>query len=533
MGMPAALILPPIAFLLLFGAAPLLTLVLSWLAPGGAASGETGRQLLASGDVYPLLANTLGLAFCTAALATAIGILPGVALGRANLRLKPAWCILFALPLLLPAVFTAAGWQPWAALWRAAAGQGPVAGFVGAWLVLTLITFPLPLYFTALALRRTDGVLEDLARLQSRPRQAMRYLIFGLARPGIALAWLLVFLLALSETKVAALFGLETYQGRLTELAREGGGRLGGAAALPLVVAAFVIAVAEAQLFGERGVAFLARTTRLEIRPLPLRWEGVPAYLVLAILAFASLGLPLMGWAVALRQEGETTAAAAVAATWRAGGPAFARSLVFAVAGGSLAALVGVPLAYAAERKTLPGRRVLDLLLVALFVVPGTVLASGLLRLVPAELFRATATALVAAFGVHFAVVAYRMERVALRQLGTPLEEAGMLSGAPWSARASRLLLPLNAESLAAVWAIAVILAFRDGDLGASLSPAAPTLAALGEIASVSPVALAGLSLVAAALAAGVLVVGALLMLLLDRAGRTSSAPAPVIARAR
>jgi iron(III) transport system permease protein len=531
--MPAALILLPIALLLVFGGAPLLTLALPWLAPVEGGSDEIGRQLLASGDVYPLLANSLGLALCTAALATAVGILPGVALGRASLRFKPAWCILFALPLLLPAVFTAAGWQPWAALWRAAAGPGPVAGFVGAWLVLTLVTFPLPLYFTALALRRTDGALEDLARLQSRPRQAMRYLIFGLARPGIALAWLLVFVLALSETKVPALFGLETYQGRLAELALEGEGHLAGAAALPLVVAAIVVAVAEAQLFGERGVAFLARTTRLEIRPLPLRWGGVPAHLLLAILALASLGLPLMGWAVALRQEGEMTAAAAVAATWNAGGPAFARSLVFALAGGSLAALVGLPLAYAAERKRVPGRRAVDLLLVVLFVVPGTVLASGLLRLVPAELFRLSAAALVIAFGVHFAVVPYRMERVALRQLGTRLEEAGMLSGAPWSARTSRLLLPLNAESLAAVWAIAVILAFRDGDLGAALSPAARTLAALGEIASASPVALAALSLVAAALSAGVMVVAALLILLLDRAGRSSAAPAPVVARAR
>jgi ABC-type Fe3+ transport system permease subunit len=173
------------------------------------------------------------------------------------------------------------------------------------------------------------------------------------------------------------------------------------------------------------------------------------------------------------------------------------------------------------------------LLLVVLFVVPGTVLTSGLLRLVPLELFRVSAAALVIAFGVHFAVVPYRMERVALRHLGTIFEEAGMLSGAPWSARASRLLLPLNAESLAAVWAIAVILAFRDGDLGAALSPGAPTLAALGEIASVSPVAMAGLSLVAAALAAGVLAVGALLVLLLDRAGRTTHAPARVVARAR
>jgi ABC-type Fe3+ transport system permease subunit len=227
------------------------------------------------------------------------------------------------------------------------------------------------------------------------------------------------------------------------------------------------------------------------------------------------------------------TAAAAVAATWNAGGPAFARSLVFALAGGSLAALVGLPLAYAAERKRVPGRRAVDLLLVVLFVVPGTVLASGLLRLVPAELFRLSAAALVIAFGVHFAVVPYRMERVALRQLGTRLEEAGMLSGAPGSARTSRLLLPLNAESLAAVWAIAVILAFRDGDLGAALSPAARTLAALGEIASASPVALAALSLVAAALSAGVMVVAALLILLLDRAGRSSAAPAPVVARAR
>ncbi len=529
MGIPRSLILAPLAFLVVFGVAPLALLLAGAFAPAGSFSFEAPLELFRAGDLAPRLANSLALATGTASLATALGILPGLAIGRTDLRLKPGWCIVFSLPLLLPPVFEAAGWRPWAAAWAAVAGSGPVPALVGACLALTLVTFPVPLFLTALSLRRTDAALEDVARLERGSRRALRSMVLTLARPGVALAWLLVFLIALSEASIAGIFGLPTYQALVATIQRGAVWRSAGATSLPLLLAALAGAVLEARLFGERGVAFLARTTRLDARTLRLGRSSWTVQFLLGALALACFGFPLVGWAVALRTAGDGEAAAALASAWHSGGAAYGRSLVFALAGGTLAAAIGVPLAYAAERGALPGRRVLDLLLVLLFVMPGTVLASGLLRVVPADLFRASAAALTVGFAVRAAVVPFRMERVALRRLGTRAEEAGLLAGASWRLRVARLVLPLNVEYLASVWAASVLLAFRDGDLATALSPAAPTLAALADAsAGRSPAALAALAIVTAGLAAGTLLAFAVSALLVSAALR----PLPGLAAA-
>ncbi|MFN2431243.1 MAG: hypothetical protein ABR599_00215, partial [Gemmatimonadota bacterium] len=301
------------------------------------------------------------------------------------------------------------------------------------------------------------------------------------------------------------------------------GWRAAGAASLPLLLAAALAAAAEARLFGERGVAFLGRALELRSLELPLgRWRRA-VFALLVTLACAALGAPLAGWVVGALSGGAESGSAAVSRAWSAGVPAFARSLVLALGGGSLAALIGLPLAYAAERGRLRWRQAVDLSLVVLFAIPGAVLALGLLRMIPLEEFRASGLAIVAGLGVHVAVVPYRMERVALRQLGARAEEAGTLAGASWSSRVRHLILPLNAEFAAGAWGAALLLAFRDGGLGTVLSPGLPTLAALGaESAARSSQAAAALGLVAASAAAFTLLLGAALARLLARARKAA-----------
>jgi ABC-type Fe3+ transport system permease subunit len=527
MGVPRVLIVFPLAFLVVFGLAPLALLLAGAFAPAGSFELGAPLELFRGGELGPRLVNSISLAALTACLATALGILPGLAIGRTDLRLKPGWCIVLALPLLLPPVFEAAGWRPWAAAWTALAGRGPVTALAGSTVALTLVTFPVPLFLTALSLRRTDAALEDVARIQRGARRAVRSMVLTLARPGIALGWLLVFLISLSEASIADVFGLPTYQAHVAALQDGAAWRSAGAASLPLLLVALIGAILESRLFGERGVAFLARTTRIETRMLPLGRSAWAVQLLLAALALASFGFPLLGWAIAVRTAGEPEAARILAAAWRDGGPAFARSLVFALAGGTLATAIGVPLAYAAERDRLPARNGIDLLLVLLFVMPGSVMASGLLRVVPAGLFRASAAALTVGLALRVAVVPFRMERVALRRLGSRGEEAGRLAGASWRMRLERLVLPLNAEYLVSLWAAAGLLAFRDGGLSRALSPAAPTLAVLAETdAARSPAELGALAIVTAGLAAATILALALLALLVAAALRSTRAPA-------
>lgn len=513
MRIPRGLTFPTVAILAVFGAAPLLLLTVVSFFPEGPFSLAAHRQLLPSGGAYPLLVNSLLLATGVAFLATAVGLGPGVVLARTDFAHKTAWSIVFALPLLLPPILVAAGWQPWVATWLELTGGSPTVRFVGACAVLVLVYFPVPLFLTALAARRTDASLEDVARLAGGGRRALRMSVLTLARPGVSLGWLLVFLFALSDVSVPQLFGFPTYQARLGELATFEAWRQAGAAAFPLILAALVIAAGEAALFGERGVAFLGRSIRIVPRTIRLGAKQRVVRIAFVGLTTLALGLPVAGWIATTFSAGTGEALNALAVGWREGGAAFARSLVFAFGGGTAAVLLGAPLAYAAERQGLARRSLTDLLLVLLFVVPGPVLGLGLLHLLPFDLFRDTAAALVLGYGVHLAAVPYRMERVALQQLGPGFEEAGLLAGASWSRRVHDLLFPINLEFLGAIWLGAVLLAFRDGGVGLTLAPAEPTLAALGARGGAGATqTLGALSLVAAALATALLAGAAVLV---------------------
>jgi ABC-type Fe3+ transport system permease subunit len=524
---PRALTLLPLLTLVVFGGVPLLLLAVASFFPDGSFSPSAYFPVLPGGGSYPYFMNSLLLAFFAALLSTTIGIVPGVVLGRTDLPRKQAWGILFTLPLLLPPMLMAAGWHPWVDGWLRLAGGSTVARMLGASAVLAFIYFPIPLFLTTLAVRRTDASLEDVATLYAGRRRALFTLVLRLARPGLSLAWLLVFLLTLAEETIPELFGLQTYPAHLRRLGILDEWRRAAPALLPLIVAALLIAAAEARLFGERGVAFLARGFKIGHRMFPL---GItPRHLVQIFFCFLGVltfGFPMLGWLLAIAGEGASAAVAALTAAWRGGAGAFARSLIFALAGGTLAVVLGVPLAYAAERSALPRRRVVDLFLVLLFVLPGPVLAYGLLHLFPLPFFRESAAALLLATGVHFAVVAYRMERVALRNLGERFEEAGVLAGASWSQRVQRLLLPLNGQFAGAVWLGVVLLAFRDGGIATALPPALPTLAELATRAGrTSPTSLAALALVAALLATFCLTGAATLARRLHSSGRIADRP--------
>jgi ABC-type Fe3+ transport system permease subunit len=351
-------------------------------------------------------------------------------------------------------------------------------------MVLGFLHVPVPLVLAALMLRRANRALEDAAFLYAGPRKALPFLLRACSREAVWLGALIVFVLVLSEGDVATLFGVPTHEVRVRERALRGWAALPLVELLPLLAVALALVAAESRIFGRRGVDYLGHASRIQPRTFPLGRAEVAAVLSMALLALLVTGLPLAGWVLTVRAAAGDAAGAAMDWAWSAGGPAFARSLVFAVAGGALAVLVGAPLAYAAERDALPHADRIDLLLVLLLVLPGSILGLALARALPVDAFRASALALVVASGVRYAAVGFRLTRVGLRQRGSHAEEAALLSRVPWRERMAGLVLPLNLPVLAGAWAVSAALVFRDGALPAALPPAAPPLPLLAAQAS-------------------------------------------------
>jgi iron(III) transport system permease protein len=489
MRVPTPLTAGPLLFVGLLGVVPLILLAAAGLAGGGDA-------LLPSSSALPWIANSLLVAGGAASIATLLGAPAGLLLGRTDLPGRVLWAAILAFPILLPPVLGAEGWRPWLGAW-AEADPPLVFRVASAAMVLGFLHVPVPLLLAALTLRRANRALEDAAFLYAGPRRALPFLLRACSREALGLGALLVFVLALSEADVASLFGVPTHEIRVRDRALRGWAPLPLIDLLPLLAAALALVAAESRIFGRRGVDFLGRATRVAPRTFPLGRAEVAAVLSVALLAFLVTGLPLAGWILTVRGATGDAAAAAMDWAWSAGGAAFARSLIFALAGGALGVLVGAPLAYAAERGALRHAGKVDLLLVLLLVLPASVLGLALARAVPVEAFRASAMALVAASGVRCAAIGFRLTRIGLRQRGPYAEEAALLSRIPWRDRATGLILPLNAAILAAAWAVSAALVFRDGALPAALPPAAPPLALLaGEAAAAPEPRLAALALV-------------------------------------
>ncbi len=184
------------------------------------------RAFGASTTVWETLATTrtlrlTGLSFLLTALVTASAIVIGVAgawiLTRTDIVWKAAWGVAFALPLVIPSYVIAM------TLISAGGPRGLFAdllgiplpyvrGLIGAWITLTLSTYPYVFLITSAALHRTDPALEEAARsLGSSPARVFRTIVVPQLRPAIGASALLVALYTLSDFGSVSLMRLDVF----------------------------------------------------------------------------------------------------------------------------------------------------------------------------------------------------------------------------------------------------------------------------------------------------------------------------------
>ena len=456
----------------------------------------------------------LGLTVSGAAVAVGTGL--AWLTTRTDLPGRRVWRVLAPLPLVFPSFVGAtallAGFASGGMVEQLLAPLGVgtlpnMRGFFGAWLVLTLFTYPYVYLPTAARLAVTSRSLEESARLLGRKSLGVFVsVVIPQASGAVMAGGLLVFLYVISDFGAVTLLGYDTltdqiYADRLFDQPRA------MALALVLGLTALVVVAAERWTSRRRPVVEAAEVTRPETVGLG-RWKWPASAAVAAFLANALIGpLAVLGWWAwrGLRADVEsvglrTDAAALVVPMLRSA----AVSVTTAVA--AIAVVLPVAWLTARYRSRIGGWA--NATMVAGFALPGLVIALSVvffaLNTPVVSRWYQTLPLLVTAYVIHFGAHAVRATRVAVDANPVSLGEAATILG---SGRVRRLVavdLPLMAPGLAAGAGLVLLSTIKELPVTLLLAPIGfDTLAKdiwdAVEIGALSQAGLASLVLVGAA----------------------------------
>ncbi len=416
-----------------------------------------------------LLGRTVALAAAVTAGALAIGVPLAWLTTRTDLPGRRVIAVLTALPLVIPTYV--GGYTFVAALGPKGIAQSileplgvdrlpEIYGFFGAWLVLTLFTYPYVLLTVRAAVKRLDPALEEAARALGRSdRETFRRIVLPQLRPAATAGALLVALYTIHDFGAVSLLRYDTFT-RAIYTSYQGSFDRTRAAVLSLVLVGLTLVVLAAEARG-RGRATYYRSHGSAPREPRVRRLGRrrwPAFAACSGLIGIALALPvgvIVYWMVRSAREG-----AGLGRTLIAAAHSFEASGIAAI----LAVAAAWPIAVMAVR--FPGRlaRVTERASYTGYALPGLVVALALvffgIRAVPA-LYQ-TLFMLVFAYIVLFLPQAGGALRASLLQLNPALEEASHSLGAGRYRTIGRVVLPLIRPGIAAGMALVFLTAMKE-----------------------------------------------------------------------
>ncbi len=328
-----------------------------------------------------------------------------------------------------------------------------VRGFRGAWLVLTLFTYPYVYLPVAARMASLPPSLEESARLLGRsPWGVFRTVVLPQSAPAIWAGALLVFLYAVSDFGAVALLGYDTlteqiYADRLFNQPRSMG------LALVLGGVALVVVALERSLDRRRAAVEVVRAKEPLTIPLgrwkPFAWLGVAGFLGNALIGpLAVLGFwAWRGLTADVESVGLSTDAGALV------GP-MVRTAEVGVITAFVAIAVVLPVAWAVARYRSRLAGAANAMVVAGFALPGVVIALSLVFwAIDAPIvsrWYQTLPLLIVAYVLHFGAQATRAARVAVDAAPRQLGDAASTLGAGRVRRFVSVEMPLMAPGLLA-----------------------------------------------------------------------------------
>lgn len=420
----------------------------------------------------------------TVRLLTHSGLLAaGVAIGAAALAVplawltvcsdlpgKRTWTVLMALPLVVPSYVGAyvlvAALGPRGLVQDLVAGPlgierlPSIYGFGGAWLVLTLFTYPLVLLPARAALQRLDPAMLEAARgLGASPWRVARTIVLPQMTPAVAAGALIAGLYALSDFGAVSILRFDSFTRVIHQAYRSSFDRT-SAAVLALVLIGVMIGLVllESRLRRRGGHHRIGPGIARPAMTVPLgRWRG-PALALCSVLVTVTLVVPvavLVIWAVQATE----------AVAWSEIRAATGNSLLTAGLAAVLAVAVAFPAARLGARHA--GHRLVRAVEAAHhggYALPHIVVALALvffgIRVVPWAY--QTLGMAVFALVLLYVPLALGVLRATLLQVPPALEDAARgLGRSPWNVFTS-VVVPLSSAGILAGLALVFLTAIKE-----------------------------------------------------------------------
>jgi iron(III) transport system permease protein len=441
-----------------------------------------------------MIANSLVYALGSGALALVLGTALAYLHTRTDVPFKGLFFAAAMVPLIIPAILYAIAW-----IFLAGGEIGilnlalrPVFGrdvldvfsMPGMIWVEGLNLSPLVFLLMVVAFRGMDPSLEESALMSGASRGLiLRRITLPLAKPAIAASLLIMVVRGLESFEVPALLGLQNgihvFTSRIYLSLRDYPPDLAAAGALSTgLLAIAIVGVLLSSRFGGSmrqrahqtitGKGFQPRRVSLgRAKPLfgaaVVLYFGVTVVLPMAVLLWTSLlafyqapstdavaGLTLDNYRQLLRQDAALDA--------------LKNSSLLGAGAATLVVVVMAVAAWVVVRTDVPGRHLIDQLSFLPLVVPGLVLGLAVAFVYlrsPVPIY-GTLWILLIAYFIRAMPYGMRYALVSIQQISRELEESAQVSGAGWGQTFRRVLLPLMAPGLIAVWVYVFITSFRE-----------------------------------------------------------------------
>ena len=395
-----------------------------------------------------LVARSLFLAASVSLASVFISVPAAWLVTRGDIPFRSGWRVLLALPLAIPSYLAAFAWISW---------RPSMAGFIGAFVVLTLVTYPYVFLPVCAALSRLNPAIEEIAVIHGRGRSVQLILLAARqVRGSIATGALLVALYVLSDFGAVATMRYDAFTWVIYSSYRSGFNPSRAAIlAIVLVLIALVLLFGEKILRGQNESHLSARSVdanprhRVSIKPVAIAFLST-------IIIFA-LAFPI--WRVVTwvyRYGSEDSMADIATALWH--------SVFFSGLAALATIQLALPIGILAGRYPSRSTTLLEQSTYVTHALPGIVIAISMVflgvRLLEPIYLRTPL--LVIAYVALFLPVAVGSIRSAAEQIPDSSDEVSRSLGlSPWGI-VRRVTLPLLAPGLLSAGALVMLAGMKE-----------------------------------------------------------------------
>jgi iron(III) transport system permease protein len=406
--------------------------------------------------LFRILVNSLLVSAVSTVVTVAVALVLAYAVTRTTVPGKRFLSLMSLLPLISPPFLVSLAFILLlgrnGVITRALGLEWSIYGAHGIVIAQVFTFLPQAYILLANVLGNIDASLEEAAEnLGAGMLTTLRRVTLALARPGLASACLIVFILCMTDFGNPILIG-----GRYNVLATEIYAQVVGMNDFPaaavmsvvLLVPCLVAYVANTYVVGRRSYVTVSAGARTTLRPTPptVRWvlfgiSGGIALGIAAIYALIPLGsvVRLWGsdWSLSLTHYGFRSTVEGAWPIWN--------SVKLAVVSGVIGTVLALLTAYVVERRRAPAARTIEALSLLPAALPGTVIGVGYILAfnVPPLLLTGTVWILVASVIFWKFPVAVLAAINTLKQVDPAIEEAAVSLGAGAVRTFARVVLPL------------------------------------------------------------------------------------------